>query len=69
MNNIRELRTRCGYSQSLLAQKVGVSQQAVSAWESGRSEPRLNQLPKLTAILGCKMEELFCLNDQKENPA
>ena len=31
---IREVRRKCGFSQEQLAEKLGVSRQAISRWES-----------------------------------
>ncbi len=37
---IRELRERSGLSQAAFARRLGVRQQTVSEWETGRYEPR-----------------------------
>src|SRR5690242_9968301 len=37
--------------QSQLAEKIGVSQQAVSRWEAGLSRPRERQIPVLATAL------------------
>ena len=34
---LKELRTRTGFSQEMVAERVGVSRQAVTKWESGGS--------------------------------
>lgn len=57
--NIKELRRKKGYSQFQLAKKVGVSQQTVAKWESGKSTPTFNKIPKIAMELNCKIEELF----------
>lgn len=41
---IQHLRKQKGYSQEELADKVGVSRQAVSKWESGQSTPDLGKI-------------------------
>lgn len=66
VNNIRALRTKTIMSQTELSEKIGVSQQAVANWESGKASPRADKLPKLAEVLGCKIEDLF---EQKENTA
>ena len=40
-------RKKCGDSQETLAQKLGVSRQAVSKWETGESEPEIGKLKLL----------------------
>lgn len=45
---IREARRDCRLSQRDLAEKLGVSDKTVSAWESGRSEPSLFMLYEIS---------------------
>lgn len=59
VNNIRQLRTEKGYSQAALAEKIGVSQQAVTQWETGDAMPRADKLPELARLLGCKVDDLL----------
>ena len=51
---ITMLRKRSGWSQEELAEKLGVSRQAVSKWESGASLPDLDRT--------VKMSQLFCVS-------
>lgn len=44
---IRQLRTRAGLSQAVLAERLGVDQTAVSRWERGLDAPRLAMRRKL----------------------
>ena len=44
---IRSLRERLGMEQKVLAARLGVTANAVSNWENGRSRPDLNLLPAL----------------------
>lgn len=39
-----ELRTRYGYSQEVLAEKLGMSRQAVSKWELGTTLPETDKV-------------------------
>jgi transcriptional regulator with XRE-family HTH domain len=41
-NFVKTLRLRCGLSQAVLAERLGVDQTAVSRWERGLDEPRLS---------------------------
>lgn len=59
MDNIRELRQKQGLSQQQLADKLGVSQQAVAQWENGERKPRTEKLQLLAEILHCTIDELF----------
>src|ERR1700678_255236 len=51
-NRVYKARVAQGLSQSELANKVVVSQAAVSNWEQGNTEPRLPEREKLESILG-----------------
>ncbi len=46
-------------SQQELAKKLSISQGAVSQWETGKSMPRAEMLPKLADCLGCTVDELL----------
>ena len=52
-------RRRLGLTQEALAQKLGVTNQAVSKWESGQSCPDIALLPALADIFGITLDELF----------
>ncbi len=57
-NQIRTLRLRRGVTQEALAQRLGVSPQAVSKWECGTT------LPAIPAYFGVTIDELFALSDE-----
>ena len=50
--NIVKLRKEQGMSQEQLAQKLHVTRQAVSNWETGRSQPDLDMLEALASAFG-----------------
>ena len=52
------LRRARGWSQEQLADYVGVSRQAVSKWESGRSTPDLDKLLTLSSLFGIPLDAL-----------
>lgn len=56
---IQELRKQRGYSQEELAEKVGVSRQAVSKWESEQSMPDLDKIIALSEIFGVTTDHLL----------
>lgn len=56
---IKSHRTRCGMTQELVAERLGVSRQAVSKWESGASEPSTSNLLALADLFGISPEELL----------
>ena len=55
---IYTLRRRNGLSQEQLAEKLGVSRQAVSKWEGGLSTPELDKLMALSQCSGVSLDEL-----------
>jgi DNA-binding XRE family transcriptional regulator len=56
---IRQNRTRCKMTQEFVAESIGVSRQAVSKWESGKSDPSTSNLLALARLFGVPAEELL----------
>lgn len=56
---IRARREACGMTQELVAQKLGVSRQAVGKWESDKSEPSTTNLMAIAELLGTDAAELL----------
>lgn len=56
---IRSLREKKGYTQKQLADRLLVSDKAVSKWETGRGLPDLSLLEPLGAALGVSVAELL----------
>lgn len=56
---ISELRKEKGMTQLELANKMGVTDKAVSKWERDLSLPDINSIPKLAEILDVSVEELM----------
>ena len=65
---IAELRKEKGMTQLELAQKMGVTDKAVSKWERDLSCPDINSLPNLAEILGVTVDELRQIKREAENP-
>lgn len=57
-DNLKKLRTSKGMSQEKLAEKVNVSRQSVSKWETGDAYPEMNNLLELCKIFHCKINDL-----------
>lgn len=56
---IAECRKALGITQSALAEKLDVTNQAVSKWENDQCYPDVTLLPKLAAIFEISIDELF----------
>ncbi|WP_339101992.1 helix-turn-helix transcriptional regulator [Candidatus Enterococcus clewellii] len=46
-------------SQSEMAEKMGVTQQCISSWQTGRTIPKPHQMKLLSGILEVPIDELF----------
>ena len=57
-------REKSGLSQVAVAKKVGVSDAAVSMWETGKTKPRASLLPVISRIYGATVDELLDEHDQ-----
>lgn len=56
---ISSLRKEKGMTQLELAEKMGVTDKAVSKWERDLSYPDINSIPKLAEIFGVSVDELM----------
>jgi transcriptional regulator with XRE-family HTH domain len=57
--NIRHLRTKSQMTQSELSEKLGLQRTMISAYEDGRSEPKLSTLSILCQLFQISLEELL----------
>ena len=55
---IVRLRTRLGLTQGDLADRLEVSRQSISKWETGASVPELDKLLKMAELFGVSLDEL-----------
>ncbi|MBO5163435.1 MAG: helix-turn-helix transcriptional regulator [Ruminococcus sp.] len=58
-DKIIELRKKSGMTQDELAEKLGVSRQSVSKWESAQSTPDLNRILRLSEIFSVSTDILL----------
>ncbi len=57
-DNLKTLRTEKGLGQSALAEKLSVSVKTVSHWETGYTEPSIQQLIQIATIFEITLDEL-----------
>ena len=62
-------RKRAGLSQEALAERLGVSRQAVSKWETGEALPETGKLAALAAELGVSVDWLLSEAELEESQA
>lgn len=57
-DNLKKMRKKKSLSQEELAEKVRVSRQSVSKWETGDTYPEMNNLLELCKIFKCQINDL-----------
>lgn len=64
-NRLQQLRKANGYSQDVLAEKLGISRQAVSKWERAESSPSVDNLVDLARLYGITVDEMLNTDGDK----
>lgn len=64
---LAELRKKSGLTQNELAEKLMVSNKAVSKWESDNGNPSMEFLPQLSQILNCSIDYLLTGKEHKNS--
>ena len=57
--NLKDLRRLSGMTQEQVAEKVGLTRQAISSYESGRTQPDLAMLEKLAEVYGVEITDVL----------
>lgn len=65
-NRLCSLREEHGYTQEKLGKMLGVSNKAVSKWENGTTQPRLEMLDRIAECFNLSVEELLEYGDKTE---
>ncbi|MFC5466941.1 helix-turn-helix transcriptional regulator [Lederbergia graminis] len=63
-NRVKELRARHGFSQTELANRVGVTRQTIGFIEKGEFSPSITLSLRLAKELQIKVDELFWLEGE-----
>lgn len=58
-NDLAERRARLGWSQAVLAERLGVSRQTVISIERGRFDPSLPLAFRIAAVFDARIDEIF----------
>lgn len=58
-SNIKYLRQKNNLTQEMLADRLGVSYQAISKWETGVNTPDISLLPQIAGCFGISIDALF----------
>lgn len=62
-----DLRKQSGFTQDYVAEKLGVSAQAVSKWENDIACPDIMTLPSIAELYGITIDELFKKEEVQSN--
>jgi len=65
---IKKFRDENNYSQSDLAQILGVSTRSIGRWEQNKSKPSNDELKKLASLIKCEEEDILSDNNPLTNP-
>ena len=66
--NIKRLRKENNLTQDALAEKLFVTRQTISYWETGRNQPTLDMLGDLAAALNCSPLDIIGTKKQTLTP-
>ncbi|MBP5263620.1 MAG: helix-turn-helix transcriptional regulator [Lachnospiraceae bacterium] len=58
-NQMKKYRTEAGLSQDALAEKIFVSRQTISNWETGKNYPDINSLLRMSEVFGVSVDALL----------
>ena len=57
--NLRQLRLDCGMTQEQVAGKIGLTRQALSSYESGRTRPDIEMLMRLCEVYNTDLDAIL----------
>lgn len=64
-NKLEELRSKMGWTQQELADKVEVSRQTIISLENGRYNPSITLAFRLARLFQLKIEEIFIYSEEE----
>lgn len=65
-NLLYELRTKANLTQGDMANKLGVTNKAVSKWENGKAKPTTDVLKKISILFNVTIEELLQIKEKEQ---
>lgn len=68
-DRLKALRKKRGYSQQQMAQKLHLTQGAISQWENGLTVPAADQLLSLAEVFGVSVDEILRDEQPEEKSA
>ena len=67
MNAIKKIRMKSNLTQKEVARKLQIDRSTVAKWETGKADPRAEELTKLAKLFGCTVDELLTDTAAEEN--
>lgn len=62
-DRIKILREQCGFTQTDLAKRLGITRSSVNAWELGISVPSTQYIVELSQIFKVSTDHLLCVDN------
>jgi len=60
MIQFKEMREKAGLTQEVVSRKLELKDKStISKWETGKSAPTFEMLPKVAELYGCTIDELY----------
>lgn len=59
MTQLKEILSKRGMTQKMLANSLGVTENAVSNWAKGKREPSIAMIEKIASLLDCTVDDLL----------
>lgn len=63
--SIKTMRQAKGLTQWQLAEKIGVKQESVTQWETGKTAPKFSRLAQIANALECSIDDLVRSDEEK----
>ena len=63
-DRIRYLREKCGFTQTYLAKKLGISRSAVNSWEMSLSSPSVANIIEMTKLFNVSADYILSNSDK-----
>lgn len=67
-NHLNEWIAKRGYKKSWVAEQLGISNNVLSRWIHGKSNPSLENALRLAELLECRVDDLWELEQKKPQP-
>ena len=56
--SMKAARINCGMTQEEFARKMNVTKKTISAWESGKTFPKVDKIPAICEVLGVQYDDI-----------